>query len=251
MLTMLLLLAVFGVSFVLTMVGLGGGLVYSPMLFMLGFAKADAAAASLFMNLVAVASAAMVYARKRMVDYSLSLPLIVSSAAMAPVGAVLNRHVSTDAFVLVLAVILALAAARMFWAPAGIESGVDQTPRWKKIGGGIAIGLVIGLLGGLLGIGGGVFVVPLLIFVLRTPVKIAAASSTFIVCFSSLTGFAGYAWQGGIDWGFVLPAGAACFLGGQTGARYMSARMKGRGIRLVFAGILAFMAVKLLHRALL
>jgi len=34
-----------------------------------------------------------------------------------------------------------------------------------------------------------VFVVPLLIYVLKTPTKIAAASSTFIVCFSSLTGF--------------------------------------------------------------
>ena len=33
------------------------------------------------------------------------------------------------------------------------------------------------------------FVVPLLIYVLKTPTKIAAASSTFIVCFSSLTGF--------------------------------------------------------------
>ena len=48
--------------------------------------------------------------------------------------------------------------------------------------------LTQGPLGGLLGIGGGVFIVPLLIYILKTPTKIAAASSTFIVCFSSFTG---------------------------------------------------------------
>ncbi|MBW1710090.1 MAG: sulfite exporter TauE/SafE family protein [Deltaproteobacteria bacterium] len=62
----------------------------------------------------------------------------------------------------------------------------------KKIIGGIGISACIGPMGDLLDIGGGVFVVPLFIYVLKAPTKIAAASSTFIVCFSSLTGFLGY-----------------------------------------------------------
>jgi uncharacterized membrane protein YfcA len=42
---------------------------------------------------------------------------------------------------------------------------------------------------GLLGIGGGVFIVPLLIYVLRMPTKTSAATSIFIVVFSSFSGF--------------------------------------------------------------
>jgi uncharacterized membrane protein YfcA len=61
-------------------------------------------------------------------------------------------------------------------------AGVGMTPS-RKIAAGIGIGACIGFLGGMLGIGGGVFVVPLVIYILKTPTKIAAASSTFIVCF--------------------------------------------------------------------
>ena len=56
-----LIIAIFFISFVLTMVGLGGGLIFSPLFVILGFAKSDAASASLFLNLVAAASAAYTY----------------------------------------------------------------------------------------------------------------------------------------------------------------------------------------------
>ena len=68
--TLLLAAAIFLISLLLTMVGLGGGLIFSPLFVILGFAKADAASASLFLNLIAAASAAFTYARKKMVDFS-------------------------------------------------------------------------------------------------------------------------------------------------------------------------------------
>lgn len=246
-----LLAAVFVVSFILTMVGLGGGLVFSPMFVLIGFAKADAASASLFLNLVAAASAAVVYARKRMIDYSLALPLIISSSILAPVGSYLNKSVDTEVFVVVMAVILLTAAGRMLLKPPSADDAKSGASRSKKIWGGLSIGSAIGVLAGMLGIGGGVFVVPLLIYLLGTPVKIAAATSTFIVCFSSLTGFAGYAVMGGVDWNFILPAGAVCIIGGQAGSRFMSAKMKGRSIRIIFAVLLVFMSIKLLQRVVL
>ena len=100
----------------------------------------------------------------------------------------------------------------------------------------------------MLGIGGGVFIVPLLIYALKTPIKIAAASSTFIVCFSSLTGFLGYASLQALDWRFILPAALACLAGGQAGSRLMSARMKGRSIRTIFSLVLFALCAKLLHQ---
>lgn len=239
--------AIFFISFLLTMVGLGGGLIFSPLFVILGFTKSAAASASLFLNLVAAGSAAYAYARKKMVDFSLSIPLIVSSALAAPVGSWLNVRIAIGPFLLVMAAVLAAAGLRMLFSPQGQDEQTSLAP-WKKMAGGIVIGACIGLLGGLLGIGGGVFVVPLLIYVLKTPTKIAAASSTFIVCFSSLTGFLGYVSMEAINWWFILPAAIASFAGGQAGARLMSTRLKGKTIRVLFSLVLFALCARLLHQ---
>jgi uncharacterized membrane protein YfcA len=247
--SLLLIGVVFGISFVLTMVGLGGGLIYSPFFLILGMAKSQAAPASLFLNLVAAASAAYMYSQKKMVDFSLSIPLIISSSLTAPMGAYLNIRIKPEPFLIIMSAVLALAGIRMLFSSGNKATGAAITPTTTKVGGGIGIGACIGFMGGLLGIGGGVFVVPLLIYVLKTPTKIAAASSTFIVCFSSLTGFLGYASMAEMNWGFLLPAALACLAGGRIGAKIMSARMPEKYIHLIFSGILFVMCAKLLHQS--
>jgi uncharacterized membrane protein YfcA len=245
--SVLLITAIFSISLVLTMVGLGGGLIFSPLFIILGFAKSGAASASLFLNLIAAASAAYTYSRKKMVDFSLAIPLIISSSLAAPIGAYLNMRIDVKPFLIILAVVLALAGVRMLISTSGEVEAVGVGPS-KKIIGGIGIGAVIGVMGGLLGIGGGVFIVPLLIYVMKTPTKIAAASSTFIVCFSSLTGFMGYVSMETINWLFILPAAAASFAGGQAGARIMSSKLKERSIRAIFSVILFVLCAKLVHQ---
>jgi len=246
--SVLLLIAIFSISLVLTMVGLGGGLVFSPLFVILGMPKAEAASASLFLNLVAAGAAAYTYSRKRLVDFPLSIPLILSSSLAAPVGSYLNVLIDLKPFLVIMAVVLAMAGTRMLISPQREEEGSGMKS-FQKILTGIAIGAFIGLMGGMLGIGGGVFIVPLLIYALKTPTKVAAASSTFIVCFSSLAGFLGYASLAKIHWGFILPAAVASFVGGQVGARIMSDRMKGKSIRMIFGMILFFLCVKLLHQS--
>ena len=157
-------------------------------------------------------------------------------------------RIALTPFLITMAIVLAMAGVRMLMSPAAETEKTGITPSQKIIGG-VCIGSCIGLMGGLLGIGGGVFIVPLLIYVLKTPTKIAAASSTFIVCFSSLTGFLGYASMADINWGFILPAALASFAGGQVGARVMSSRLKGKTIRVLFSFILFALAAKLLHRS--
>jgi uncharacterized protein len=243
-----LIAAIFAISLVLTMVGLGGGLIFSPLFVLLGFAKSQAASASLFLNLIAAASAAYTYSRKKMVDFSLAIPLIISSSLAAPVGSYLNVRIDLTPFLVIMAVVLALAGVRMLMSPAAETESVGMAQS-KKIVRSVCIGACIGLMGGLLGIGGGVFIVPLLIYVLKTPTKIAAASSTFIVCFSSLAGFLGYASMAKINWMFILPAALVSFAGGQAGSRIMSSRLKGKSIRVIFSVILFILCVKLLHRS--
>ena len=247
--SIILLIAIFFISLVLTMVGLGGGLIFSPMFLILGFAKSEAASASLFLNMVAGASAAYTYSRKKMVDFSLSVPLIISSAVAAPVGSYFNVRIDPKPFMIIMAAVLALAGCRMLWSPSQ-TAGADTMKMSVKIFSGIVIGLIIGFTGGLLGIGGGVFIVPLLIYVIKVPTKTAAATSTFIVCFSSLTGFLGYVSATEINWAFILPAAAAAFIGGQAGSRIMSGGMKGKSIRIIFSIILFGLCAKLIYHSL-
>ncbi|MFO7839327.1 MAG: TSUP family transporter [Desulfosalsimonadaceae bacterium] len=83
--------------------------------------------------------------RKKMVDFSLSIPLIVSSALAAPVGSWFNVSIATGPFLLIMASVLALAGVRMLLSPPVQEKGSSLAPL-KKIVGGIGIGVCIGLL---------------------------------------------------------------------------------------------------------
>jgi len=246
---LVLLAVIFVSSLVLTMIGLGGGLIFSPLFVLLGFAKSMAVTASLFLNGIAAASAAYVYIRKKMVDYSVCLPLIVTSMLGAPLGALTTRWIDTRIFVGIMGVVILLAALRMlFSAPAAVAG--SGSSRFTRIFGGGVIGLVIGFLAGLLGIGGGVFVVPLLIYFLKVPTKTAAASSIFIVCFSSVSGFITHASLAAVNWKFVLLAGLFSFAGGQIGSRIMAEKLRGRTIRILFGILLLLFCVKLFQRAL-
>jgi hypothetical protein len=124
----------------------------------------------------------------------------------------------------------------------------------------IAAIFLISLVLTMVGLGGGLVFSPLFVILgLAKPQAasaslflnlVAAASSTFIVCFSSLTGFLGYAAMASVDWRFILPAALAALAGGQLGARIMSGHVKARSIRVIFSLVLFAMRAKLIHRFL-
>ena len=146
------------------------------------FPVSDAVSASLFLNGIAALSAAVTYFRKKMVDVQMGIPLIITSSVAAPLGALTTSRVNVRLFTAILAGIVLLAALRMLLSARGEPEG-PSVGTWRRVIGGGAIGLLIGFMGGLLGIGGGVFIVPLLIYILRVPAKTAAATSIFIVIF--------------------------------------------------------------------
>lgn len=241
---------IFCSSFILTMVGLGGGLIFSPLFVLLGFPLSTAVSASLFLNGTAALSAAITYYRKKMVDVRTAIPLLISSMAAAPFGAMLTSIVPVRLFSGILAGVILLAAARMILSGKVNENPSPISVRFRMIGS-AGIGIVIGIMAGMLGIGGGVFIVPLLIYVLRMPTKTSAATSIFIVVFSSFSGFIAHASLASIDWKFILPAAVCSFVGGQLGAKVMSEKMKGKRIRQIFGIVLLLFFLKLLQKTLL
>lgn len=130
-----------------------------------------AVSASLFLNGMAALSAAITYFRKKMVDVKTAFPLLLTSTLAAPFGAMLTNVINIRVFSGILALVILLAAIRMIFS-AKTEAGATETGVKGRILGGGAIGIGVGFMAGLLGIGGGVFIVPLLIYILhRYPVS--------------------------------------------------------------------------------
>ncbi len=243
----LLLAVIFCSSFILTMVGLGGGLIFSPLFVLLGFPLTTAVSASLFLNGIAALSAAITYYRKKMIDVKTAVPLLVSSSLAAPFGAMLTSLIDVRVFSGVLAGVIFFAAIRMIFS-GNAEREATALNKKHRILGGTGIGIAVGVMAGLLGIGGGVFIVPLLIYVLKMPAKPAAATSIFIVVFSSFSGFVAHISLADTDWRFILLAAVFSFAGGQFGSRIMSENLKGKTVRRIFGVVLLVFFMKLLQK---
>jgi uncharacterized protein len=107
----------------------------------------------------------------------------------------------------------------------------------------IALGLVSGFLSGLFGIGGGILIIPFLVF-LGYDIALAGAVSLLPVLVTAVVGSASYAFLGQVDWPVALLVSIGCVGGALVGTRlvrYVPARV----LKVVFAAVLVLVAATL------
>jgi uncharacterized protein len=96
----------------------------------------------------------------------------------------------------------------------------------KLTGYGVAIGLITGFLGA----GGGFFLIPALVFLLRLPIRKAIGTSLLIIALNSLVGFTGDLGHFNINWFFLLKisgiAVAGMFIGKFIGGKISAVNLK-------------------------
>ncbi len=102
-------------------------------------------------------------------------------------------------------------------------------------------GLLIGIMSGLLGIGGGVVLVPLLVFGYGIPLRTAIGTSGLLVFVSALAGTIQYAATGMVDLWIVIPLMLGATLGVQAGAWHCH-RLKTMHLQRAFAMLVLFVA---------
>ena len=165
------ILAVFGIALVFSMFGQGGGSLYTPTLVLLGFAVLVSVSTSLVLNLVTAVFATAVYFRQRYVDLPLGALLIPGSVAGAFLGGLWGNHVDTQLLLWVFVAFLVGAGARMvatYWERGRSgDSGSRARLTYPVMAVVVVFSFAVGVLSGLLGIGGGIVLVPFLIFALR------------------------------------------------------------------------------------
>ena len=110
---------------------------------------------------------------------------------------------------------------------------------------GIPVGAFLGLIAGIVGIGGGIWLSPLLILAgLANPKQAAAAASLFILT-NSISGFIGHSLWKPIDFSLLIPLGIVVLAGGLIGSRFGAFKLDHNKIRMIVAGVVAVAGIEL------
>ena len=234
----------FLISFLFSMLGMGGSQLYIPILFWMGMDfKTEAIPLGMLLNVINSSSAAFTYWTKGLIEWKIAIPFGLSMVILAPVGTALNISLPTKPVIFIFALFTASAAILMLsgWKP----KGGNLSPR-KRTMLGISCGSILGFFAGLIGRGGGSFVVPLL-YIAGLEAKIAAATSSMVVTFSGSSSFVSHiataAHPNLIIW---LLCVFAVLLGSQIGSRFMVKKLKSKSVKFTFGIILLGVAALLI-----
>lgn len=165
----------------------------------------------------------------------------VASIPMAYAGGAIDVHISV--YKILVGVVLLLAALRLFVTSLlkGTEA-VKEPPRWASL----ASGAGIGFLSGLTGVGGGIFLTPLLILCRWTTAKTAAAVSVTFILVNSIAGLAGNWKNVNLISEFIPYFAAAVVAGGMVGTYLGTKRFDTSTLRRVLAVVLVFAGTKMI-----
>ena len=224
--------------------GFGGGSTYTALLVLADTDYRAVPVISLLCNILVVSVGTWRFARAGHLDWQRAWPLFLLSVPAAWLGG--RLHVGETLFVGLLAISLFVAGLLMLWQPHWKrEAAAPRRARWvDPLAGG-----VLGFLAGVVGIGGGIFLAPLL-YLLRwgAPRAIAATCAAFILV-NSIAGLAGQASKGIAAAGAVMADHAALFpavlVGGYIGSSLGAKMIDPKWVRILTAVLILYVAVRL------
>jgi len=246
---------------VFSMLGQGGGVLYTPIQVFFGIGFHVAATTSLFLIIITSLSSTLVYRKAGKVDWPLALVLETFTTAGAFFGGLYSGHVSSRALTLVFALLVAVAGVLMRgegrWLQRGAQHESMSFFTWQREVDGrsysvnlllaLPISFLAGALSGLVGLAGGILKIPMLVLLFGLPMDIAVASSAFMVGLTAAGGFAGHLAVGHWDWRITLLLVLPVFFGGQIGAR-RSLQMDKERLRGVYVWFLFAIAAVMFSR---
>lgn len=236
-----LAVAVAAVAFLYGSVGHGGGSGYIAVMGLFGLAPAVVRPTALLLNVLVASLATFHFARGGWFRWRLLWPFAVASIPAAAVGGA--YRLTETAFRWIVAVALLVAAWRLVRTATGPPTSARRRPAAAVA---VVVGLALGLLAGLTGVGGGIYLSPLLLLLGWAGARETAAVSAAFVLVNSVAGLGGFLAAGGRPpegIGILLVvAGVGGFAGSRLGAR----RLPGPAIRRLLGIVLVVAAVKFL-----
>ncbi len=243
------------VGLVVGALGAGGGILSVPILVYALHQSPHSAAASSLVIVGFTAMTGLIFPiRERLVPWGRALAFGAVTVAGSLLGSRLSLLVEGASLMGSFGVLLAVVAVAMLGqgvvdrraedrgdaSDAGLALPAPSTRLWVST---VAVGLLTGLLTGFFGVGGGFLMVPLLVLVLRVPLRRATAMSLVAMVLASLAGLLGRLGTGiTLDWTVTVLFTAGSALGGLAGGP-LAARVRPSTLTFLFAGLLIAVAV--------
>jgi uncharacterized membrane protein YfcA len=251
------------------LLGIGGGVLLVPLLHgVLGLSISEAAAVSLVGVLAVSASVSATSRGRELFNSRLAILLLIFSVGGATFGAkvlnLLSEATYERIFGATAAAIAVILVARLSRADENLGadadvgvlgnryhddySDTDVAYRVRRVPVAATVSFAAGVLASFLGIGGGVLLVPALNAWCGVPIRVAAATSAFMIGVTAVPGTITHYAEGHLN-GFELAA--AVSLGAMAGYRlglWLASRAPVHGLKLLMAGVLGAIAVVYLVR---
>jgi len=239
--TSFLVLAIFVVAILYSSVGHGGASGYLAVMAFVAVAPEVTRPTALVLNLFVASIGTVQFYRAGYFSWRIFLPFAAASIPMAFVGGLI--HLPTDIYKIVLGAVLCLAAVRL-----AIKLKNDDEVTEPPILACLLIGAVVGLLSGMVGVGGGIFLTPILLLMRWAETRVAAGVSVLFILVNSAAGLVGQHYRGALN---GLPAEVwlwigAAVVGGIIGSTLGSKKFDSITLRRVLAVVLLFAGVKLI-----
>lgn len=236
--------AFFATALLYASVGYGGGSTYNALLALSGVDYRLLPAIALACNIVVVTGSSIRFARTGIMPWRGALLLTAIAAPAALLGGL--TPIGEGAFLILLGASLVVTALTML-IPVGARDGEPAwAARWMPL-----VAAPLGYLAGLVGIGGGIFLAPLLHLTRWNSTRAIAATASLFILVNSLFGLAGQLLKGGADRlaaavTFGLPLIVAVAIGGQIGSLLAARLLPPHWIRWLTAGLTLWVGARLL-----
>lgn len=232
---------IFTVAALFSLVGFGGAPGYLAAMALFGIAPMEMKPVALMLNIFVVSIAAVKYIRAGSFSWDLFWPFAVTAVPFAFVGGLVNLpaiyYQPLIGFFLIF-------AAYYFLKDKNSTDYTVKPPVTPVL---LTSGAGLGFFSGLVGLGGGIFLSPLLIFFKWEKVKNVSGIAAAFILITSLAGMMGFMSSNTMN----LPAGLpywiiAALIGGYIGAEYGSKRIGSQLIKRVLSGVVLVAGVKML-----
>lgn len=230
------------VAFLYSSTGLGGASTYLAILALFNVPYTNIPPISLSCNIVVTLGVVYHFYKAGHFKLNIITPFIVTSIPAAFLGGMLK--LPEMKFKLILALLLAVVALRIFFWRAKEHETKEPTKFGSFVIGPLA-GAVLGLISGMVGVGGGLLLLPVIVFLKWGSAKEAAAAAGLFTLLNSVSGLVAHGMKGEMNWALLLPLLIAVVVGGQIGARLGARKFPVAVVQRIFACILMIVAIRL------
>ncbi|WP_245628204.1 sulfite exporter TauE/SafE family protein [Croceitalea dokdonensis] len=234
----------FGIALLYSSVGFGGGSSYLALLALFLSSFFVIRSTALLCNIVVVSGSCYLLFREGYFLFKKFLPFVLTSVPMAFIGAAFRLTERT--FFILLGIALVLAAFLLILQT--LLQRPAKTPKMYPKVLPYGLGAAVGLLSGLVGIGGGIFLAPILHYLKWDKPLVIGALSSFFILVNSISGLGGLVFADTFK--ILVPETVllvlAVLLGGQIGTRLSIKSFSAKTIRLLTAGLVLLVGLRIL-----